>query len=537
MKKSLITIMLIGILLGSVTMEGRGTDKNKNKKKGAVIGAGVGAVVGQVFGKSTRGTVIGAAVGAAIGTGVGAQKDKQASQTQNRKTTVAKKKTPTKVAAKPVPKKVIVAKKVVTPVSRELDGLQTEYIDNLLYEKGQNTPFSGLVKSYYPNGNIETETSWRNGKPDGIFRTYYDDGETKSESIWKAGEQFGETSYYLADGSIDTGAGGTNVGDNIPDVDNNGVVASSNEKETNEKENNEKENNTTALAEVATNAASLETPITTPEETTEVAVEDVKTSIDTTKDKIEEKEEITHLIGKKEPYTGTVGEYLDKKLISLYNYKDGKLDGITKIYDTDGNPFIEEEYEDGTLIGRIITSDKIEEKDGILFAKGQTEPYYGTVEAYNDNNILISEKNYLDGELDGLSKTYDENGRLVVENNYAKGKLDGISKDYDENGNEFSSEYKEGKLLAKAIDANQSEEINGVLYEKGKSDVAFTGTVVFLRNGRKQSEKTYKNGKLDGTEIEFYNNGNPKVETIWKDGVAEKKMEYNNNGQLKVAAN
>ncbi|MDR3259674.1 MAG: glycine zipper 2TM domain-containing protein [Fusobacteriaceae bacterium] len=503
MKRKLVTIiMLLGILFGSITLEAKkATDKNKNKKKGALIGAGIGAVVGQVFGKSTKGTAIGAAVGAAIGTGVGAQKDKQAASS-NRKTTV-KKKTTTRVAT--VPKKTIVAKKNVTNASKELDGLQTEYKDNLLYEIGQNTPFSGLVRSYYPNGNIETETSWRNGKPDGIFRTYYEEGEVKSESIWKAGEQFGETAYYLADGSVDTGAGGTE---------------------------------TVAFAEIEKNEIPSEASPITSEKTTEIETKEVKTpSIETTFDKVEEKDEITYLIGEKEPFTGNVGEYSDKKIITTYSYKDGKLDGITKIYDADGNSLIEEEYEEGTLIGRTIIGDKTVEKDGLLYAKEQTEPYYGTVVVYNENNVLVSEKDYLDGELSGLSKTYDESGRLIAVSNYEKGKLEGISKDYDENGNEFASEYKDGEILTRSIDADQTEEINGVLYEKGKADVAFTGKVVFLRNGRKQSEKAYKSGKLDGTEVEFYNNGNPKVETIWKDGVAEKKTEYNNNGQLKVAAN
>ena len=42
-------------------------------------------------------------------------------------------------------------------------------------------PKDGPVKYYYPNGNVSSEGTLRNGKPDGYWKSYSESGRIKSE--------------------------------------------------------------------------------------------------------------------------------------------------------------------------------------------------------------------------------------------------------------------------------------------------------------------------------------------------------------------
>ena len=72
--------------------------------------------------------------------------------------------------------------------------------------------------------------------------------------------------------------------------------------------------------------------------------------------------------------------------------------------------------------------------------------FTGKRKVYIDE-ILISDKNYKNGKLDGPYKLfYRESGNIEYDQNYKNGKKDGPSKSYYENGNiEYDWNYKNGK--------------------------------------------------------------------------------------------
>ena len=110
-------------------------------------------------------------------------------------------------------------------------------------------------------------------------------------------------------------------------------------------------------------------------------------------------------------YTGIVFGCKHGKVKSLYNYKDGELDGLHRGWRYDGQ--------------------------------------------------LWYEYNYKDGEYDGLWREWYENGQLKVEANYKDGKDDGLWREWYENGQlEMEANYKDGELISSKCWDTDLEEID-----------------------------------------------------------------------------
>lgn len=60
----------------------------------------------------------------------------------------------------------------------------------------------GIKRTYYPNGNIEIEQSFSNGKPDGENIIYYPNGQVMISEGYKEGERKGESIWYDRRGRI-----------------------------------------------------------------------------------------------------------------------------------------------------------------------------------------------------------------------------------------------------------------------------------------------------------------------------------------------
>lgn len=56
-----------------------------------------------------------------------------------------------------------------------------EQKDGNYYEIESNTLFTGVVKAFYTNGQLEFEETYKNGKLDGPHKSYYENGELLSE--------------------------------------------------------------------------------------------------------------------------------------------------------------------------------------------------------------------------------------------------------------------------------------------------------------------------------------------------------------------
>ena len=67
------------------------------------------------------------------------------------------------------------------------------------YKNGKE---EGIEKWYYWNGSLRTETPYKNGKVDGIARWYYDNGNLVIEVSYKNYELHGDLKYYTEDGKL-----------------------------------------------------------------------------------------------------------------------------------------------------------------------------------------------------------------------------------------------------------------------------------------------------------------------------------------------
>ncbi len=158
-------------------------------------------------------------------------------------------------------------------------------------------------------------------------------------------------------------------------------------------------------------------------------------------------------------------------IVSVAHYKDGKLEGPKRVYNTENGMGLLEEtyYSEGKKHGGYT----MWYKNG---RKQETGVYANDVRQgksiwYFDNGAMAAEYNYRDGKIDGDVvtyypngkasasgqykedvqtgpwKEYYENGNLKTEGNYVDGEKDGIWKNYDENGNfTKNSKYVKGEL-------------------------------------------------------------------------------------------
>ena len=83
-------------------------------------------------------------------------------------------------------------------------GTVTEKVNGVLrgtsvFKDGQQ---NGVVKTFYPNGKVETEANFKAGKQDGIAKSYWDNGNLKAEITFVNGKQNGAIKAYRKDGSL-----------------------------------------------------------------------------------------------------------------------------------------------------------------------------------------------------------------------------------------------------------------------------------------------------------------------------------------------
>ena len=194
-----------------------------------------------------------------------------------------------------------------------------------------------------------------------------------------------------------------------------------------------------------------------------------------------EGEELLYAPTQQTPYTGWVKSMCGNgkiRLLSLYQYKDGKLDGLSTGWWKNGQKEFERNYKDG-------------KEDGL-----QTRWY--------ENGKKKGEANAKDGEPHGLVLQWHENGQKDYEGNFKDGKWDGPMNEWYENGKKKGEgNYKDGKLDG--------------LHLK------------WYKNGQKKVETNYKIGELNGLKS-WHENGQKKFEGNFKDGkVVEGSRKYWNS--------
>ena len=122
---------------------------------------------------------------------------------------------------------------------------------------------------------------------------------------------------------------------------------------------------------------------------------------------------------------------------------------------------------------RSIERANLELKSGVLFVRGESEPFSGFLVEHYDKGAKKIEIVIRRGVVDGLSRGWFENGQLEVEEHFVHGISDGRRTRWHANGQRRST----GLIVQGKFSG---------LYEE------------WHPNGRKAIEITFRNGKPDG---------------------------------------
>ena len=66
----------------------------------------------------------------------------------------------------------------------------------------EGEPITGVVKSYYDNGNLKLEGNFKDGKYEGLGKGYYENGNLKVEGNFKDGKEEGLEKRYYENGNL-----------------------------------------------------------------------------------------------------------------------------------------------------------------------------------------------------------------------------------------------------------------------------------------------------------------------------------------------
>ena len=144
---------------------------------------------------------------------------------------------------------------------------------------------------------------------------------------------------------------------------------------------------------------------------------------------------------------------------------------------------------------RVITPDKIEERNDIWYEGNQTAPFTGLVQDVYPNGKKQLEVNLKDGKPQGVYTRWHENGqKKEAEVNFKDGQKSGVQTLWGENGQKKS----EGN------------------YKDGKRQGVHTS---WHENGQKEHEWNFKDGKPHGVQIWWQKDGKKKSEVRYENGV------------------
>ena len=232
-----------------------------------------------------------------------------------------------------------------------------------------------------------------------------------------------------------------------------------------------------------------------------------------------------------------------------------------------------------------IDKKNTERKGIVIYKLGSNEPFTGVVIGYYDNGNKAEittlkegrrngawsqwwnngkkkeEMNYKDGKVEGLWTIWWKNGQKRQESTWS-GRKEGSREEWDFQGNKISgqnvevvdlndSEYSKSDsvkplpISGQTIDtihSKDTERKNGLLLYRRGSDIPFTGVWArYHDNGQLDYYWYFKDGRpgsQDGIRTQWYENGQKKLERIFKEGKLQGIMTYwYDNGQKKQESN
>lgn len=104
----------------------------------------------------------------------------------------------------------------------------------------------------------------------------------------------------------------------------------------------------------------------------------------------------------------------------VYSIEDKPIDGLYKIYYSDGTVKMEVQSKNGVPngVGKFYTAEGLLNFQG-NFANGRL---HGAFYNYYPDGLVHNEMNYEHGELHGVQRSYDDEGNLTIEIVYENGK-------------------------------------------------------------------------------------------------------------------
>ena len=184
---------------------------------------------------------------------------------------------------------------------------------------------------------------------------------------------------------------------------------------------------------------------------------------------------------------------------------DKPLDGEHRIIDGYHSAYILADFKEGLYNGKYE-----EHEYNKLICEGTYKEgrKNGVFKMYSDEGRLKEEKPYKDGKLDGAHKTYYTTGKVERERNYRMGKQDGKELSYDFDGTlRMDHTYKDGKQVGKQFTFMKGTyELHETVYynENGQKDGDYSSIFIF---GLPHVLGHYKNDQKDGRWITIAESG------------------------------
>lgn len=161
----------------------------------------------------------------------------------------------------------------------------------------------------------------------------------------------------------------------------------------------------------------------------------------------------------------------------------------------------------------VRTTQVEQRSDGLVYLHSSEYPLTGKVEGVYPNGELKFERNYVDGQLNGLETFWYENGQKKEQGNIVNGKPNGPGITWYANG-------------------QKKAELNVV---NGQFDGRISG---WYRNGQREYVRNYVAGRRIGLEITWHENGQKKLERAYGTGGYDGLVtEWYDSGQKKSEAN
>ena len=172
-------------------------------------------------------------------------------------------------------------------------------------------------------------------------------------------------------------------------------------------------------------------------------------------------------------------------------------------------------------VPREISIKDSEFREGVFYAKGETEPFTGTA-IFNRGDGSRTETPFVNGKMHGTQIWYFKDGSTKT-SEFVHGTGTVISY-YEDGSKKWETPYANGKMHGRRIEYNQD---GSKKYESTLVNGKQHGTVIHYReDGSTHSEIPYVDGKRHGTAIVYNEDGSKKFEAVFENDkmISEKKF-------------